>query len=268
MLKIKIIPLNENIKSEISHLLICWYNENKRDFPWRKTTDPYKIWVSEIVLQQTRVAQGWNYYLRFIEKFPTLQALAESSEKDVLNMWQGLGYYSRARNMHAAAQTIATHHNNKMPNTYKEIISLKGVGEYTAAAVLSFAFNKPYAVVDGNVYRVLSRLFAIDTPIDTARGKKEFAQLAQELLDVDRPGKYNQAIMDFGAMQCTPTMPLCATCPLQHLCVAFKLNLQPQFPVKQNKTKVRKRYFHYFHIKFDGTIYLHKRKENDIWKNM
>lgn len=260
--------MNNHRQSEISHLLIRWYNENKRDLPWRETNDPYKIWVSEIILQQTRVTQGLNYYLRFIEKFPSVKVLAESSEKDVLKMWQGLGYYSRARNMHAAAKTIVSNYNNKIPDIYKEIISLKGIGEYTAAAVLSVAYNKPYAVVDGNVYRVLSRLFAIETPIDSTDGKKQFAKLAQDLLDLDNPGKYNQAIMDFGAMQCTPAMPLCHSCPMQHLCVGHKLNMQSKFPVKQNRTKIRKRYFHYFYIEFEGSIYLNKRKNNDIWKNM
>ena len=254
--------------SEISRQLICWYNENKRDLPWRETKNPYKIWISEIVLQQTRVAQGLNYYLQFIEKFPTVNILADASEKEVLRIWQGLGYYSRARNLHSAAKSIVELYNSKVPDTYKEIISLKGIGEYTAAAVLSTAFNKPYAVVDGNVYRVLSRLFAIETPIDTTLGKKQFAKLAQDLLDVENPGTHNQAIMDFGAMQCTPTQPLCPSCPLQHFCVANKLNGQSEFPVKQKRSKVRKRYFHYFYIEYEGIIYLNKRKSNDIWKNM
>jgi len=266
--KINTILLNNQIQTEISHLLIRWYNENRRDLPWRETNDPYKIWVSEVMLQQTRVAQGLNYYLRFIEKFPSVKLLAQSSEKEVLKMWQGLGYYSRARNMHSAAKTIVSNYNSKIPNTYREIITLKGIGEYTAAAVLSIAFNKPYAVVDGNVYRLLSRLFAIDTPIDSTAGKKQFANLAHDLLNTHNPGLHNQAIMDFGAIQCTPALPLCHSCPFRHLCSANKLNIQLKFPIKQNKTKVRKRYFHYFYIEFEGSIYLNKRKSNDIWKNM
>ena len=260
--------MDNHTNIEISHQLIRWYNENKRDLPWRETKDPYKIWISEIVLQQTRVAQGLNYYLRFIDKFPTVNILAEASEKEVLRMWQGLGYYSRARNLHSAAKAIVELYNSKVPDTYKEIISLKGIGEYTAAAVLSTAYDKPYAVVDGNVYRVLSRLFAIESPIDSTSGKKQFAKLAQDLLDVENPGTHNQAIMDFGAMQCTPTQPLCQSCPLQHLCVANKLSMQSELPVKQKRIKVRKRYFHYFYIEYEGVIYLNKRKSNDIWKNM
>ena len=260
--------MDNQTNRKISYQLIRWYNENKRDLPWRETKDPYKIWISEIVLQQTRVAQGLNYYLQFIEKFPTVNILAEASEKDVLRMWQGLGYYSRARNLHSASKSIVELYNSKVPNTYKEIISLKGIGEYTAAAVLSVAFDKPYAVVDGNVYRVLSRLFAIETPIDSTLGKKEFAKLAQSLIDVKNPGTHNQAIMDFGAMQCTPTNPLCQSCPLQNFCVANKLNMQTELPVKQKRIKVRKRYFHYFYIESDGIIYLNKRKSKDIWKNM
>ena len=176
-------------QNEISGLLIEWYDENKRNLPWRDTSDPYKIWVSEVILQQTRVAQGLNYYLQFVEQFPTVNALAESSEEDVLKAWQGLGYYSRARNLHQGAKDVVALHKSKLPASYKEIISIKGIGEYTAAAILSIAYNKPFAVVDGNVYRVLSRLFAIDTPIDMSAGKKQFAKLAQNLLAVSNPAK-------------------------------------------------------------------------------
>ena len=255
-------------QKEISGLLIQWYDENKRILPWRATNDPYKIWVSEVIFQQTRVAQGLNYYLQFVEQFPTVNDLAESSEENVLKVWQGLGYYSRARNLHQGAKAIVDLHKSKLPTSYKEIISIKGIGEYTAAAILSIAYNKPYAVVDGNVYRVLSRLFAIDTPIDTSVGKKQFAKLAQDLIDVSNPAKYNQAIMELGALQCAPVQPLCDSCPLQFLCAANHLNMQSEFPVKSKKVKVRNRYLHYFHIEYEGYTYLNKRIGNDIWKNM
>ena len=255
-------------QKDISGLLIEWYDENRRSLPWRNTNDPYKIWVSEVILQQTRVAQGINYYLQFIKNFPTVNILATCTEEEILKAWQGLGYYSRARNLHQGAKTVVALYNSKLPTTYKEIISIKGIGEYTAAAILSIAYNKPYAVVDGNVYRVLSRLFAIDTPIDTSAGKKQFAKLAQELIDISNPGKYNQAIMELGALQCAPTQPLCDSCPLQHLCVAKQLNMQSEFPVKSKKVKVRNRFFNYFQIEYKSYTYLNKRTGKDIWKNM
>lgn len=260
--------MNKFKRRGISRILIDWYQENKRDLPWRKTSDSYKIWVSEIILQQTRVAQGLEYYSQFVKRFPTVYTLAESSEKEVLKAWQGLGYYSRARYLHEGAKSVVELHNGKLPETYKDIITIKGIGEYTAAAILSIAYNKPYAVVDGNVYRVLSRLFAIDTPIDTTEGKKRFAKLADELLDKSKPGMHNQAIMEFGALCCTPAQPLCKSCPLQHFCEAKQLNMQFEFPVKSKKVKVRNRYFHYFDITHKGYTYLNKRVEDDIWKNM
>lgn len=253
---------------EIRQLLKCWYEENQRNLPWRKTSDPYHIWISEIILQQTRVAQGVDYYLRFINKFPTIKSLSESSEQDVLKKWQGLGYYSRARNLHSAAKMIVDKYDGILPDTHKELLSLNGIGEYTAAAILSIAYNKAYAVVDGNVYRVLSRVFAIKTPIDISLGKKLFGHLAQKLLDEANPGKHNQSLMEFGALQCTPAQPQCNSCPMKNLCVARRLGLQLEFPVKQKATKVRNRYFHYFDIEIDGYTYLKKRSENDIWKNM
>lgn len=258
---------NLNLK-QISKILIDWYQINMRALPWRETNDSYKIWVSEVMLQQTRVAQSLNYYLKFIDKFPTVNVLAESSENEVLKAWQGLGYYSRARNLHEGAKSVVALHNAKLPETYKEIITIKGIGEYTAAAILSIAYNKPYAVVDGNIYRVLSRLFAIDTPIDTTEGKKFFAKLAQNTLDCSRPAMHNQAIMEFGALHCTPTQPLCESCPLQHLCIAKQLNMQTELPVKSKKVKVRNRYFHYFHVKYRGHTYLSKREGDDIWKGL
>lgn len=255
-------------QKEISSLLIEWYIENKRNLPWRNTSDSYKIWVSEVILQQTRVAQGLNYYLQFIEKFPTVDVLATCTEEEVLKAWQGLGYYSRARNLHKGAKSVVALFDSKLPSTYKEIISISGIGEYTAAAILSIAYNRPYAVVDGNVYRVLSRLFAIDTPIDSTVGKKQFAKLAQDLIDISNPGKYNQAIMELGALQCSPVKPLCDSCPLQNLCAARQLDMQTEFPVKSKKVKVRNRYFHYFQIEYNGFTYLNKRIAKDIWKNM
>ncbi len=255
-------------QKDIRRILIDWYQENMRSLPLRETNDSYKIWVSEVILQQTRVAQGLNYYLNFIEKFPTVHVLAESSEKEVLKAWQGLGYYSRARNLHTGAKSVVALYKGKLPDTHKEILTIKGIGTYTAAAVLSIAYNKPYAVVDGNVYRVLSRLFAIDTPIDTTVGKKQFAKLADSLLDENRPGMHNQAVMELGALCCTPSQPLCNTCPLQRLCEAKYLNMQSEFPVKSKKVKVTKRFLHYFYIKYEGHTYLNKRKGNDIWKNM
>lgn len=248
-----------------SKYIINWYNSNGRDLPWRNTRDPYKIWISEVILQQTRVDQGYDYYNRFINRFPTVSDLANAEEFEVLKYWQGLGYYSRARNLHAAAKSIV----GEFPKDYKEVIALKGVGEYTAAAICSFAYGMPYAVVDGNVYRVLSRYFGVDTPIDTTKGKKEFAELAQELIDKNEPAIYNQAIMDFGALQCTPKQPLCLYCPLIDSCVAYNEGKIDKLPFKQGKVKVRDRFFNYFvFIADDGYTLLNKREHNDIWKNM
>ena len=221
-----------------SGVLIHWYSENKRQLPWRETTDPYRIWISEIILQQTRVVQGLEYFNRFMERFPDVKALAEANEDEVMKYWQGLGYYSRARNLHAAAREIMARFGGKFPETYKEVLSLKGIGEYTAAAICSFAWRQPYAVVDGNVYRVLGRVFGVDTPIDSTAGKKEFAELAQAMLDPERPDLYNQAIMDFGAVQCTPKAPDCMYCPLRERCVAYVSGKVDELPVKAGKTVV------------------------------
>ena len=260
--------MNNLKQNDISSILINWYESNMRALPWRETNNSYKIWVSEVILQQTRVAQGLNYYLQFIDKFPNVHVLAESSEEEVLKVWQGLGYYTRARNLHAGAKSVVALHRGKLPDTYREILTIKGIGEYTAAAILSIAFNKAYAVVDGNVYRVLSRLFAIEVPIDSSTGKKHFAKIADSLIDRTRPGLYNQSIMEFGALHCTPSQPKCQSCPLLHLCEAEKLNMQSEFPVKSKKVKVRDRYFHYFVIKYMGYTYLNRRIGDDIWKNM
>ena len=247
-----------------TNLLLNWFDENERCLPWRQTKDPYLIWVSEIILQQTRVVQGFDYYLRFVDRFPDLITLAAASEDEVLKYWQGLGYYSRARNLLSAAKSIK----GDFPKDYKEVLSLKGVGDYTAAAICSFAYDLPYAVVDGNVYRVLSRYFGLATPIDTAIGKREFAELAQDLLDLSDPARYNQAIMDFGALQCKPKSPDCFACPLVESCIAFNEDSVAEYPVKRAKIKSRDRYFNYFFIEQGDFTYLRKRVANDIWKNL
>lgn len=249
--------------------LAFWYKHYHRSLPWRETRDPYCIWVSEVILQQTRVIQGREYYLRFVERFPDVRALAEASEQEVLALWQGLGYYSRARNMHAAANQIVDFHHGFFPDTYDEVRALKGIGDYTAAAVCSIAFNLPHAVVDGNVYRVLSRLFAIHTPVDTTPGKKEFRQLAQELLDPVNPGLHNQALMELGALICVPVNPDCSTCPLQSNCLAHEHKLVELLPVKSRKTEVKELYYNYLYIHSDDRILLQLRSSaNNIWKNM
>ncbi len=252
------------MEKEFARLLIEWYHEHKRDLPWRNTNDPYLIWISEIILQQTRVAQGYAYYQRFIERFPNLDSLAAAEENEVLKYWQGLGYYSRARNLHQAAISV----NGVFPVKYEDILKLKGVGTYTAAAICSFAYNQPHAVVDGNVYRVLSRFFGVNEPIDSGKGKKMFASLAHDLLDKVQPALYNQAIMDFGALQCTPLSPDCTVCPFKNRCFAFNHNMVSSLPIKQNKTKTSERFFYYLLIRDNGNIYLNKRTENDIWKNL
>ena len=252
--------------NEFSSILIDWYQQNKRDLPWRQTRDPYFIWISEIILQQTRVAQGYAYYQRFISRFPDLYSLAEADEDEVMKYWQGLGYYSRARNLHAAAKSMAQQ--GGFPTSYQDILALKGVGAYTAAAISSFAYNLPYAVVDGNVYRVLSRWMGIDLPIDSSKGQKYFAALAQELIDKNHPAVYNQAIMDFGALQCTPASPDCPSCPLADQCIAYATHQVASFPVKSHKTKVTNRYFNYIYVRMGDMVCLRKRTGNDIWKNL
>ncbi len=245
--------------------LLDWFRENGRDLPWRQTHDPYAIWLSEIILQQTQVKQGWEYWERFMHHWPTVEALAEATEDEVLREWQGLGYYSRARNLHyAARQIVALGH---FPNTIEEIKKLKGVGDYTAAAIGSIAFNLPAAVVDGNVYRVLARHFGIDTPINTTEGKKVFAALAQELLPASA-ATYNQAIMDFGAIQCTPASPNCTICPLMESCEALRQNSIAQLPVKLKKLKVRERHLIYIYVRCQGEVAIHRRGAGDIWQGL
>lgn len=245
-----------------------WYIKNERNLPWRQTTDSYKIWISEIILQQTRVAQGTNYYNRFIEKFPTVEKLANSTEDEVLKMWQGLGYYSRARNLHSAAKSIVNNYNGKFPDTYDEIIKLKGVGKYTAAAVASIAFDLPYPAIDGNIYRFFTRYFGISTPVDSQKGKNEIQKIASDLMPDKNAGFHNQAFMEFGALQCVPKSPKCEICPLFESCFAAQNKLVKNFPVKTKKAKQIHRYFYYYFIESGKFTYLEKRIGNDIWRNL
>lgn len=251
-----------------SQTIIRWYNKNKRDLPWRHTKDPYRIWISEIILQQTRVQQGLPYYETFVKKFPTIHYLANAREGRVMKTWQGLGYYTRARNLHHTAKFISKKLKGKFPDEYDEIKKLKGVGDYTAGAIASLAFNKPYPVVDGNVFRVLSRYFGIITPIDSTEGKKEFTRKAEFLLDKKKSGLFNQAVMEFGALQCVPQNPNCRKCPLKKNCKALANDMVSLLPVKSPKAKTRTRYFNYFIIRQNGKILIKKRTENDIWKNL
>lgn len=252
----------------ISATLQHWYHIHKRNLPWRDTRDPYLIWISEIILQQTRVAQGYNYFVRFTLQFPDIKTLATANEEDILKCWQGLGYYSRARNLHAAAKQIMQQHNGIFPQAYNDILQLKGVGDYTAAAIASFAFQLPHAVVDGNVYRFLSRFFGIQTPINSSKGKQEFYELANKLIDIARPDLHNQAIMEFGALQCIPVSPDCSSCPLQAGCFAFENSKIAFLPVKDKTTKVTHRYFYHFILDAGNDLFIHKRTSKDIWQNL
>ena len=254
--------------SNIQDTLINWYAENRRDLPWRHDPTPYQVWLSEVILQQTRVNQGMDYYLRFVERWPSVTDLAKASEEEVLKMWQGLGYYSRARNLHKCARQVVEQYDGQFPADFEQLKQLQGIGGYTAAAIASIAFNLPYAVVDGNVYRVLSRLFDMDTPININEGQALFARLADELLNREQPGLHNQAMMEFGALHCTPKNPNCLLCPLQAQCLAFAHQTVMQRPVKLQKVKVTTRYFNYLVIRIKGSVYLHKRSGNDIWHNL
>ncbi|MDE3743047.1 A/G-specific adenine glycosylase [Maribacter polysaccharolyticus] len=252
-----------------SRKILLWYGKNKRTLPWRQTKDPYRIWLSEIILQQTRVAQGLPYYSRFLERFPTVFDLADASEEQVLKLWQGLGYYSRARNLHATAKMVVKDYNGEFPDTYKGLLNLKGVGDYTASAIASISFDLPEPVVDGNVYRVLARYFGVELPINASEGIRYFKQLARKVMDPDRIRDYNQALMEFGAIQCTPKKPDCPGCPLNEGCVALQKNKVAELPQKLNKTKVRKRYFNYL-VVVDGKnrTLLQQRRGKGIWQNL
>ena len=253
---------------QFAEALIKWYSHHKRTLPWRETTNPYYIWLSEVILQQTRVAQGLPYYLKFIEAYPTVQDLAAAPQDEVLRLWQGLGYYSRARNMHHTAQLVVEQYGGNFPDKYEELLKLKGVGSYTAAAIAAFAFKEQVAVLDGNVFRVLARVFGITDDIAAPASRKVFQKLADELVPADEPDTYNQAIMEFGAIQCTPVMPDCLFCPLQQHCFAFNHGMVQELPVKSKAKAARPRFFHYIVLELEGSFYLRKRLEGDIWQGL
>ncbi|MGN6396802.1 MAG: A/G-specific adenine glycosylase [Mucilaginibacter sp.] len=253
---------------DFNNELLNWYQNNKRDLPWRNTTDPYTIWLSEIILQQTRVEQGLPYFTRFLEKYPAVSGFAAATEDEVLKLWQGLGYYSRGRNMLKTAKLVQEHYNGIFPAQYDQLIKLTGIGEYTAAAISSFSSNEARAVVDGNVYRVLARYLGIDEAINSTRGKKIFQNAANELLNQQKPGMHNQAMMELGAVICKPKNPACGICPVKAGCYAFMHNAINSLPVKLNKVKVRERHFNYFLITDGDRLLVNKRSDTDIWANM
>ena len=254
--------------SSFASSLLSWYQEHKRDLPWRNTKEPYKIWLSEIILQQTRVAQGLPYYLAFCENFPGVSDLANASEQEVLRLWQGLGYYSRARNLHRCARLIVEKYQGRFPTDYQELVALPGIGDYTASAIASFAFKKPTPVVDGNVFRVLSRIFGIKEDITLQKTKNIFRNYSAKLISGSPPDLYNQAIMEFGALHCTPAQPKCFDCPFSNYCQAFEHQSQHQFPVKTKKTAVRNRYFYYYVVKSGQYLLMKKRERKDIWQGL
>ena len=268
MLLLKFVKNVHFCSMSFANKLIVWYRAEGRDLPWRKTEDPYIIWLSEVILQQTRVEQGLPYFYTFVEHFPTVLDFAKASEDELLRLWQGLGYYSRARNMHKAAKIIADNFNGEFPRRYEDLLRLPGIGEYTAAAISSFSAGERKAVLDGNVFRVLSRVFGIETPINTTEGKKLFQQLAQDLISEIDPGVYNHAIMDFGATVCKPKAPLCQECVLQGECAAFEEDSITILPVKIKGKKSRNRYFNYFIVEMDGAILMAKRGGGDVWANL
>jgi A/G-specific adenine glycosylase len=268
--KLKGLFLYNFLKMTHFNIKICdWYLQNHRQLPWRETSDPYRIWISEIILQQTRVKQGHDYYLRFIGAFPTVETLARASEQNVLRAWQGLGYYTRARNLHRAARVIVNDLGGQMPRNSHDLRKLSGIGPYTAAAIASIAFREPVAVVDGNVYRLLSRCFAISTPIDSTEGKKSFGALANRLIDTLEPGRFNQAMMELGALICTPTNPQCHLCPVEADCLSLKTGTHLQYPVKGKKIAKRTRHFNYVLLRSAVTCFATKRREkDDIWQGL
>ncbi|WP_240731507.1 A/G-specific adenine glycosylase [Hymenobacter radiodurans] len=248
--------------------LLEWYPRHRRDLPWRHTRDPYAIWLSEVILQQTRVKQGLPYYLDFVTTYPTVQELAAAPEDEVMRHWQGLGYYSRARNMHHTAKQVTSEFGGQFPGSYDGLLQLKGVGQYTAAAIASFAYDEQVAVLDGNVYRVLARVFGISADIAAPASRKVFQQLADSLIPAASPAEFNQAIMEFGAIQCTPLKPDCLFCPLQGQCFAFQHGMVQELPVKSKAKAARTRYFHYMVLRYEDTVYLRKRTEKDIWQGL
>ena len=254
--------------SFLAAALLAWYPRHHRDLPWRHTRDPYAIWLSEVILQQTRVAQGLPYYETFLAAYPTVQALAAAPEAEVLRYWQGLGYYSRARNMHHTAQQVVNEHAGRFPSTYASLLQLRGVGPYTAAAIASFAFDEAVAVLDGNVYRVLARIFGLHSDIAAPSSRKEFQALADQHIPAATPADFNQAIMEFGALQCTPVKPDCLFCPLQQQCWAFQHGQVALLPVKSKAKASRTRYFHYFVLRHGEQTYLRERREKDIWQGL
>jgi A/G-specific adenine glycosylase len=250
----------------LSTRLLNWYDHNKRDLPWRKTKDPYLIWVSEIILQQTKINQGIDYYFNFTNTFQSIDSLAKADIDEVLRIWQGLGYYSRARNMHFTAKFICQNLNSNFPETFNDLKKLKGIGDYTAAAIASFAFNESVPAIDGNVYRVLSRIFGIFQSTQTSSGKKVFFEKAAELIDPKNPASFNQAMMEFGALQCTPKNPDCSACIFKDSCFAYSKNFISDLPIKKQKVKKRDRFFYYIHIIYKDNVFLEKRTDKDIWK--
>ncbi len=254
--------------SWFSAALLPWYDANRRDLPWRRTTDPYAVWLSEVILQQTRVDQGMAYWLRFMERFPTVELLAAAQEDEVLRLWQGLGYYSRARNLLATARLVLERHQGYFPVRYDDLLTLPGVGPYTAAAIASISHGARHAVVDGNVYRVLSRVFGVATPINSPAGGKEFATLANILIDPTRPGDHNQAVMELGATVCLPRRPECDACPLAGRCVARSEGREEELPVKIGRTAIRHRHFNHLHIPAGDGLFLEKRVGRDIWHGL
>lgn len=250
--------------------IIDWYKENKRELPWRETKNPYQIWLVEIILQQTRIEQGIEYFYKFIEKYPSVYELAKANEDELLILWQGLGYYTRDRNLLTTAKTIAHEYNGKFPNNKKELLKLKGIGDYTASAIASFAFNKPEVVMDGNIMRFIARYMGINEEINSSKGKKILGSILEELIDKQNPGLFNQAVMEFGAIYCKPGIPNCESCIFHSECRAFEVNEVKVIPKKTKKTKQKQRYFYFLIVKDHGnkTILLQKRLENDIWKNL
>jgi len=253
---------------DFKDIIVKWYNENRRDLPWRNTNNPYHIWISEVILQQTRVAQGLDYYYRFINTFPTIKDLAEANIDKVMKVWQGLGYYSRARNLHAGAKQIMTDYQGVLPSSYTELLKIMGLGPYSSGAIASFAFKEVVPAIDGNVYRVLSRIFGIFASPETASGKKEFFNLTMELIDRKHPDTFNQALLDFGAMQCVPRSPDCLACPFSDICYAYRNNLVNRLPVKGKKIVSRDRFLNYIIVRYGGSTFIQRREAGDIWTSL